>query len=433
LLGLLIALLIGFSVWNSYQLYILSQNENQEKYDFAEINKIKYGLFNLDIWKEKIFNILNKQVGSFELKQSDFNAVRKEVDKYLLNLHKEYFESGKLVESLMDENKDGKKSVGKILMGLFKGSIKKQVDQIDFKSKIPAISEQLIAELKKKSPEIKKAISKQISKLLAAEAGKELADQRDPLLKKYKTETIDELNIKLISNIQGYSKIKKKYLTYSLGGLGLALILLVLSFTAFTFKTKMLFLTVICTVFLAVGLALPMIDLDARLSSVDISLMGENIHFDEQVMYFQSKSILGVTDTLLKGRGFDLKLVGALILLFSIVFPFLKMLLTTFFLYMENTRNSSLVKTVIFYLGKWSMADVFVVAIFMSYIGLYGMINVQTGELVNEGVSGNLETINYSRLSEGIIYFTLYCIFSILMSSLIHRKYLNNNLDQDLK
>ena len=133
----------------------------------------------------------------------------------------------------------------------------------------------------------------------------------------------------------------------------------------------MLWVTITSTIFIIMGLILPMIDLDARLSKVDLSIMGESVKFDEQVMYFQSKSIIDVTKTLLEGNGIDLKIVGLLILLFSIILPLAKMLLTSAFLFAKNSRRSKFIKTIIFYLGKWSMADVFVVAIFMSYIGFY--------------------------------------------------------------
>ena len=64
-----------------------------------------------------------------------------------------------------------------------------------------------------------------------------------------------------------------------------------------------------------------MIDIDARLNAFNVILMGEPISFDEQVIYFQTKSILDVTKTLWQGQGFDLKLVGALVFSFSVVFP----------------------------------------------------------------------------------------------------------------
>ena len=115
-------------------------------------------------------------------------------------------------------------------------------------------------------------------------------------------------------------------------------------------------------------------------------------------------------------------LLWALVLLFSIVFPFIKLLLSAGYLFMNSLKSSKLVQNIIFHLGKWSMADVFVVAIFMSYIGFYGLINSQLGAMAHGNETIGIETVNYSKLSPGIIFFTLYCVFSIVMSSLIHRE-----------
>lgn len=428
-ISLLVGALIIFSSWSAVNLYKVSKLENDLKYDFAEVNKIKYGLFNLAIWKEKIFSIIEKKADSFELRSSDLDGIKKEVEKYLYALHEEYFESGKLIEILMNEQSDSKNTISKMLMGLFKGNIEKQIGEIDFKSKIPGIADQLMSELKKKTPEIKKAITDQISNMLIAEASGELTDQRQPLLDKYETDNFESLNATLVSKVAELAPEKKKWMTWTLAGLFAALLLLLLGAKAISFKHSMLWMTIVCTVFLVIGLALPMIELDARLSSVDLKLMDESIHFDEQVMYYQSKSILDVTKTLIQGKGIDLKLVGLLILVFSIVLPLLKMLLTTLFLFKGDWRDNKFIQTVIFYLGKWSMADVFVVAIFMSYIGFYGLISSQLGDLSGQTSEYTLETVNYSKLSAGIIYFTLYCIFSILMSTLIHRKHKQGRLD----
>jgi len=144
---------------------------------------------------------------------------------------------------------------------------------------------------------------------------------------------------------------------------------------------------------------------------------------DYQRLIYLYKSIIDVTKTLLEGHGIDLKIVGLLILLFSIVLPFAKMILTTAFLYMEKSRQSKIVKTIIFYLGKWSMADVFVVAIFMAYIGFYGLLSAQLGDMENQTDMYTLETVNYSKLSPGVIFFTLYVILSIILSSIVHKRF----------
>ena len=416
-------IILGFSCWNGAQLYQQSKLENEYKYDFSEINKIKYGLFNLDIWKEKVFGILEQNVDQFEIKPSDLNGIKKQIEKYLNELYVDYFESGKLIDVLVNGGADGKENkLGKMFVGLFKKNIEKEIKKIDFKSQIPEISKSLMGELERKIPEIKSAISASVSEMLTKELGEKMADERLPYFEKYGQASIEDTNTAITERIDSIVIVKKKTLVQTLASLSVAVLLLLIGKSRLPFKTSMLWLGLSCIIFLTLGLALPMIDLDARLSSVDISLLGEQIHFDEQVMYYQSKSIFDVTITLLEGNGIDLKIVGILILLFSIVLPFLKMVLSGAYLYLKSFRDKKWVETVIFYLGKWSMADVFVVAIFMSYIGFYGLINSQLGDFSGGSNSSAIDTINYSKLSPGIIFFTAYCVLSIIMSTLIHKK-----------
>lgn len=425
--SLLVSVCIIYSAITGFDAYKQSRLENEYRYDYAEINMIKYGLFNLDLWKSRLFDVLKDRVTDFEITARDLAAIRKQIEYYLEDLYKEYFESGKLIDALVeaqsDDNEENK--MGKLFVGLFRKNIEKEIKKIDFKSQIPVISRNLMVELERKTPEIKESISKSISDLLAKELASSLQDQRSPIYNKYESENLEQTNVLLLDKILSTQGVKKDLIKRSLSGLLLGLLFIAVFYRQLDLKLAMTLMTLICVVFLSLGLAMPMIDLDARLSSLDIGLMGANIHFDEQVMYFQSKSIIDVTVTLLEGRGIDLKIVGLLILLFSIVLPFLKMLFTLIYLYIEKSRKSGLIKTLIFYMGKWSMADVFVVAIFMSYIGFYGLLNSMLGDFSRQSHSSVAETINYSKLSPGIIFFTSYCVLSIIMSSIIHRKVLN--------
>ena len=420
---LIISGLLCFSSWSGYNLYKVTKQENVLNYDYAEINLIKYGLFNIDIWKEKIFGILESKAGSFKLKSSDFNSIEKALQNYLMEIHDDYFTTDKIVELLSEDNKKEKKGVGKLLVGLFKGKIEKQIEKIDFKARIPGLAKQLTKEIKRKTPEIQKAITDQISNMIAAETSKDLVDQRQGILDKYEGETVTEVTVGLIDRISEIQTEKKKWVTYSLAGLILAILLCFLLSKFLSFRLSMLLASISATIFLALGIALPMIVLDARLTKVDLMLMGESVHFDEQFMYYQSKSIIDVTRTLLEGHGIDLKLVGLLILLFSIVLPLSKMIATNIYLFATEARSIRLLKLIIFHLGKWSMADVFVVAIFMSYIGFYGLVSSQLGDMERQTDTLALDTVNYSALAPGVIFFTLYCLFSIIISTLIHKKY----------
>jgi len=188
-------------------------------------------------------------------------------------------------------------------------------------------------------------------------------------------------------------------------------------------KLTILAFTLISIMMLILGVSLPMIDIDARLNQIDMIVFDNNITFAEQYLYYQSKSILDVTWTLLEGRGIDLKIVGLLILLFSIVFPFFKLVLSTLFLYIEKLQHSKLAQNIIFYLGKWSMADVFVVAMFMAYIGFDGLVTSQLNQISGNTNGFAVETLNYSTMAPGALFFVSYCILSIVVSIIINKNF----------
>ena len=73
------------------------------------------------------------------------------------------------------------------------------------------------------------------------------------------------------------------------------------------------------------------------------------------------------------------------------------------------------------------MADVFVVALFMTYIGFYGLLNNQLDAIKHNKGGFAVETVNYTSLASGALFFTTYCILSIVLGIVI------NNLDKKEK
>ena len=77
-------------------------------------------------------------------------------------------------------------------------------------------------------------------------------------------------------------------------------------------------------ILLIAGVTTPMIDMEAKISQMSFVLMGHPVHFENQVLYFQSKSILDVFWIMITHKDIQMKLVGVLLITFSIVFPLLK-------------------------------------------------------------------------------------------------------------
>nr|WP_275957879.1 paraquat-inducible protein A [Rhabdochromatium marinum] len=133
--------------------------------------------------------------------------------------------------------------------------------------------------------------------------------------------------------------------------------------------------------------------------------------------------------------------------MFSLVFPTLKILASL--LYFRHQRRAdtdtpttehaawqALVRFFALRSGKWSMADVLVVAIFMAYIGFDGLMNSQL--LALSGASGalgpdaglDLLTTNGTRLMTGFFMFLGFVLGSLVISTVLEAE--RRELDSSL-
>jgi hypothetical protein len=168
---------------------------------------------------------------------------------------------------------------------------------------------------------------------------------------------------------------------------------------------------------LAGGLLTPMIDIDARIAEVNFELLGETILFKNQVLFFESKSIFDVVRILIEQGDAQTAVVGALIFTFSIIFPALKIIISALaYPFPRATNKYSVVRFFALKSGKWSMADVMVVAIFMSYIGFQSLIGAQLNSLGNVRGFNMLSTHEHTTLQMGFFLFTAFCFSGMVFA-----------------
>lgn len=136
------------------------------------------------------------------------------------------------------------------------------------------------------------------------------------------------------------------------------------------------------------GIFLPMLSMSAQ--------------YGGKELFSYRQSIYEAIETLWNGGNY---LVAFLIALFSIAVPLLKGFLMLWVFFLGNYNFKHKAHAFVFTIGKWSMADVFAVGVFISYLA---------GK-----ASGNLDAI----LEPGFYYFTGYCIVSL--SSLQTMKLIN--------
>ncbi|MES2827004.1 MAG: paraquat-inducible protein A [Bacteroidota bacterium] len=412
ILGL--AILLGVEGYFGYELYKLSEQQEEIKEDYSNINNITFGLFSVDQWRDKVSGIVNHQVRDFKMTPKQKKELRVEVEQIILALIDK-------AEALV--NKPKKTIGGKIK----KFAIKTFVNTDKIRAQVPGFATTIMAKVD--NPDNKKQLSKMaMSKFDALEHTKYVdstlavtlaATQK--VYKKYKVSSVDELNSKLMSSL---AKIRTATYNYSFAMLGCIVIVLSLwwifrkrrDLHATLFIMSLLFAFIL----LAIGLMASMIEVDARIKTLDFVLLGEHVIFQNQVLFFQSKSIMDVVMVLIAQPKIDSVLVGVLILVFSILFPIMKLSSTGIHLLgRKSIAENKVIKYFAFQSGKWSMADVIVIAILMVYIGLNGLLDSQLKGLNIKSEFLTVITTNNTALQPGYIIFISFVLYGLVLSTIL--------------
>lgn len=410
-----IAFLKGSELLRSYAVL------KEYKEDLAEINKVNYGLFNVRLWKQEAMRVFENRISQFEISDKAYRQVEVELEKYLHGINKEYIESGKIFSNIFADA-EKKPEVNKVFLKLIKDNTAPQIKNLQIQKYIPDMAVQLAGELKKQEPQLRDIMRSELKKILIDNDSIKIDDPRDIIYAKYGLTTQKATSELLNEKITLLRSEIEKNVTLVFGiGLGSFLLFWALFIYSGQLAT-ITSMTVISVIMLVLGVSLPMIDLEALLNAFEMQVLGTSIGFDQQYIYYQSKSILDVTETLITSGGIDLKTVGYMVLCFSVIFPFIKLVLTIMYLFSAKIRENRWVQNIIFYLGKWSMADVFVVALFMAYIGFYGILNSQLNAIENNKGGFAVETLNNSTLSPGALFFTSYCIMSIILGIIVNKR-----------
>lgn len=124
----------------------------------------------------------------------------------------------------------------------------------------------------------------------------------------------------------------------------------------------------------------------------------------EVEVYTQTRSILGAVRNL-----YDVgsPVPATLILLFSVIVPLTKAFLVLFATFMQSSGQRQRVLEFVAAIGKWSMADVFVVALFITYLAAQATQTVP-------GQTGTAPLMAFdATFGPGFYWFTAYCLFSL--------------------
>jgi hypothetical protein len=299
------------------------------------------------------------------------------------------------------------------------------VDTENLKSKVPEFSSSIVSELtKEKSKDrLKKIATQKLEEYAEDTQEAEVKSEINQILDKYEMEDESSFNEFAKKEVDKLEVVAYRYTFITIGVIFLFLIpwILVYRKKQKNLRKPLFILSVILAlVVLVAGLMCSMIEIDARISKLEFILLGEKVTFNDQILFYRSKSILQVVEVLLQTRKFDSILVGGLILAFSVLLPMSKLICTEIYLLGNNkVRKNKLVYWLALKSGKWSMADVMVVAIFMAYVGFNGILDNQLEIFNTSYESVNSIATNLTSLQPGFILFLSFVLFSLLLSHLL--------------
>lgn len=406
--SIVVVLIIAIS-FSSIESYKLEQSNRVLKRDLIELSDVKYGLFNVDQWKEQLATVITQKLKELKLTGQEKEKARVTIENFLRQT------ITKFEVSYKQENNE--KSFFGISYKNIGADVFKIFDKLE--ERVPQITEDILTYLEKEEnrENIKDYILEQLDKYRDSTFQKIDYSEYETILAQYNT--VDKAACLSVINTK-IDAIQSKLIKFnSIMLLSFLLLLLLVLIYKNSSKFCISLYILGALIFLILGVFLPMIDIDARIQSLEFSLMGESILFKDQILYYKSKSIIEMSKIMLSQGKIQVMLVGLLVLLFSIVFPVAKLLSSLLVIFNPSVKSNRVVNFLVFKSGKWSMADVLVVAIFMSYIGFSGILSSQLDQLQNISENLSILTTNNSELQSGFYFFLGFVILSISISQLI--------------
>jgi len=393
-------------------LFEIPISNQKNKNDYAELNSVRYGLFSVEEWKRQLAGILTEEINKLYLSKTTERELRKHIE-VLLN---------KLIDEIFNKIREGN-------LGSAEGWAKQTFINIfislkDIKKGIPEYADAIIHEMTKSETrgQIKTILNKQLEQYVNQTFDTQDTSQLSRILLSTDSKDIESARIKLNKAISlKHDLISKEAI------LLIILSVILCSLSGFSRQplapSRYILLVLSLIMLLIAGVTTPMIDLEAKISQMSFVLMGHPIHFENQVLYFQSKSILDLFWIMITHKDLQMKFVGVLLITFSIFFPLLKIVSSLGYYYnYHRARENPVIKFFVLKSGKWSMTDVMVVAIFMAYIGFNGIITSQLGQLSSASQEVVILTTNGPSLQPGYYLFLTYTLLALFLSGFLTRK-----------
>lgn len=392
---------------------VLSNRQENMKKDYMTMNSISFGLLSVDEWRDNIVAAAKARVQNYQLTPEQNDQLKKQIEQILNNV------VNKAITNIQKPSKNLGKKLEKLAFNI-------TVNPDNIRAEIPGYSALIIKELNKPASYSR---LKEIAQVELDSLGSQTYDLSknsekiimDSLFQKYQVTDKSSFETQLIARL---GQIRMHTYYWALGMLtGVVLILLTWWIVRNVpgIHTPLYVMSVFSALMLlAVGITSAVIQVDARISSMNFHMMEQVVGFKNQVIFYQSKSLVEVLTVLIRAGKLDTVIVGLTILIFCILFPLSKLFSTG--VYMVEKRRWAKNKIMHFFAfesGKWNMADVLVLAILMTYIGFNGIVNSTLTDLnINNDTISSMTTNNTS-IQPGFIIFTGFVIYSFTLSFIL--------------
>ena len=278
-----------------------SMTNQQYKNDYAELNHIKHGFLSIEEWKIQVTTIIEDEINGMYLSKDNEQVLRKHIETLLDTL------IDKVAKKIKESN------AGTLKGWAARSFINTFIKLDDIKKGIPEYTDAIIKEMTKPKTEqqIKKALTKQLKEFSEQTFDTQDTSQLTRILIKTDSEDIETARFK----INNYISLRESLIVKeTLLLIALAVILFAMSgFSKQPLQPSEYILLVLSLItLLAAGVTTPMIDMEATISQISFELLGHAINFENQVLYFQSKSILDVFWIMITHKTLQMKFVGQL-------------------------------------------------------------------------------------------------------------------------
>ncbi|RYE17251.1 MAG: 2-methylisocitrate lyase [Sphingobacteriales bacterium] len=410
-----LSVLLAGGVFSAYKLDALSAERESIKEDYSLSNSVSLGLFSIDAWQDRITAVIQGRLQDFHITPAQKKALQATVEK----------EMHGLVRNTVNEINRPQKSLGGKLKKIAFNAL---VDSAELQAQVRPFARTIVNKVA--SPKSERRLKRIAGSKVAQLTGQIYDSVRvanytvtQYVYKKYKVSDPISFNKRINEELAKTDSLQIRYVAGLIGSILAALILWWALRKQVGLQTVLfVFALLFALLLLITGSVIPVIEVDARIQSLELQLLGEKILFQNQVLFYQSKSIVGIVGTLLGQSKPDTIVVGILILLFILVLPLLRLIAKGIYvLSPEKIAQNGVVRYLTFELHKWDMADVMVVGMLMTYIGLNGILKSQLSALNIQDESLHVITTNGTSLQPGFYIFAGYVVFSAILSQILKR------------